>query len=555
MNLLRATGAILRADLLQRLRSPRYWLVMFSLGAFMWWCLPPADADYMTVVIGDSVRGRYSSAWVGMAVALVYSPLLSLAGFYLVRGTLTRDIDTRAWQLLVTTTMSRRAYLIAKWLSHLAVFAGVLLVGLVFALALQVVRGEDRHIDLLELLKPVVLITMPALAVTATLAVWFDLVPWLRRSAGNVVFFFVFFALVSVGTSQANRTPDATPPFPGDLHGLVDVEYDMSHRWPAASAVLAEEMRVRAAAEAKAKAKAKASAEKPEPGSRAEPGGDAANMETPGLSIGKLELEGRRPTLVDWPRWQVSGEMLVGRAFWFGGAFLVLLLATPLLDRFASRTSAVRTYRGASLRWLDWLLRPLQHGSRGALLASELRLVLRSRRWWWWLAMAIVSIVQLAAPREGLAIAILVAWMLSLDVFSRLVLREHDTRTAALVFTAPGMRTTLLVTRVVMAIGLAWLVTLPALLRLSMQDPVAAAATAVAGASLALWGLALGALFRNARPFELSMLAAGYISVQGALVLNTLVASQTTLAWHAASIPMALALLVTAWRQGLAARA
>ncbi|GAB3347494.1 ABC transporter permease subunit [Lysobacter tyrosinilyticus] len=541
MNTLRATGAILRADLLQRMRSPRYWIVIFALGAFMWWCLPPATADYLTVGIGN-LRGRYSSAWVGMAVALIYSPLLSLAGFYLVRGTVTRDIDTRTWQLLVTTTMSRRAYLIAKWLSHLTVFSGVLLVGLLFGLALQLIRGEDMHVDLIELVKPVALITMPSLALTAALAIWFDLVPWLRRSAGNVLFFFVFIALVSIGVSNAARDKSAPPPFPGDSQGLVAAEYDIAHNWPAAREALEAQWARERAQGGKAK--------NPD-----QFGADESTV-TSGLSVGMQPLEGARPILIGWKEWNVSSAQLSARLFWLGLATLVLLAASPLLDRFASRTSKANESRGAgaSLRWLDWLLKPMQRHTGSALLAAELRLVLRSRRWWWWLAMAIVFIVQLATPDENLAIAILVAWTLCLDVFSRLILREHDTRTAALVFTAPGMRSKLLGTRVAMAIGLAWAVTLPALLRLAVQHPTAALTTILVGASVALWGLAMGALFRNARPFELSLLVAAYISAQGALVLNTLAAPQTTLAWHAAGIPMAIALLVVGWRQGVAAR-
>jgi hypothetical protein len=267
-------------------------------------------------------------------------------------------------------------------------------------------------------------------------------------------------------------------------------------------------------------------------------------------------MEGRPPILVDWTQWDVGGSQLTARAFWLGLALVVLLSAAPFLDRFASHASKARQQRGAGagLRWLDWLLKPLQRGTHGALLAAELRLVLRSRRWWWWLAMAITFIVQLSASASGQAVAIMAGWVLCLDVFSRLVLREHDSRTAALVFTAPGMRARLLGTRVVMAVGLAWAVTLPALLRLGMQAPDAALATLVAGVSVAMWGLALGALFRNSRPFELTLLALAYVSAQGALVLNTLIAPQTTLAWHAASIPLAVALLVTMWRQGVAAR-
>ncbi|MFC5570152.1 ABC transporter permease [Lysobacter yangpyeongensis] len=546
---LRATAAILRADLLQRVRTPRFWIVVFALGAFMWWCLPPADADYLTVSVGEHVRGRYSSAWIGLSMALIYSPLLSLAGFYLVRGTVARDLETRTWQLLVATTMSRHAYLVAKWLSHLAVFAATLLVGLGVALALQLLRAEDLHIDLVELVKPVLLITLPALALTAALAVWFDLVPWLRRSAGNVLFFVVFIVLISVGVSQANRAPGAPPPFPGDFQGLVSAEYDVTHRWPAARSALEQITRDRAGLAAKAQSAGTQRAE------------TAHEDATPGLSVGTQPLEGTPPVLAEWSHWNVRASLLAGRAFWLALAFVLLLSATPFLDRFAARagTASVARPRGASLRWLDSvfdrLLAPLQRGTAGTLLAAELRLTLRSRRWWWWPGMAIAGIVQLAAPDQGLVAGIIAAWLLCMDVFSRLVLREHETRTAALVFTAAGMRSTLLWTRIAMATGLACAVVLPAVLRLAVQHPSAAVATLVVAMSVALWALALGAVFRNPRPFELCLLVAGYISVQGALVLDTLAAPMTTLAWHAASIPVAVAVLLSAWRQGLAARA
>lgn len=91
------------------------------------------------------------------------------------------------------------------------------------------------------------------------------------------------------------------------------------------------------------------------------------------------------------------------------------------------------------------------------------------------------------------------------------------------------MRHRLLAARVLVSVGMAWLVTLPALLRLGVQHPTAAVAVAVSGASFALWGLALGALFRKGRPFELVLVAAAYVSVQGALVLNALTDPMATL--------------------------
>ena len=65
---------------------------------------------------------------------------------------LVRDLDTGAWQLLVATPMNRAGYLLAKWCSHMAVFALLLAAGVAVGIAAQLVRGEVPGIDLVELL-------------------------------------------------------------------------------------------------------------------------------------------------------------------------------------------------------------------------------------------------------------------------------------------------------------------------------------------------------------------------------------------------------------------
>ncbi len=506
----RAVAAILATDLRQRLRTPRFWFLIAGLAALMWWCFPAVDRDYLTVSVGEGMRGRYSSAWIGMVSALMYSSTLSLAGFYLVRGTVVRDLETRTWQLLVATTMSRGGYLLAKWLSHMVVFALLIGAGLAVGLVAQVLRAEDLRIDLLELVKPVLVLTLPSLALTAAFAVWFDLVPWLRRSAGNLLFFVVWVMLLTFGVSQAEQAPGAALPWPGDPHGLLVAEYDLSHAWP----------------------------------------GVDAGKEL-GLSVGSQALEGKAPVLLDWTHWQLSAATLQGRAAWLGLALVLLALAVPFLDRFAAHVGNLRKAHGdgARLRWLDAALSPLQRGSFGTLLAAELRLALRPRRAWWWLALLVTLGVQAFAPEKAMAVAIIVAWVLAMDLFARLVLREHETHTTALVFTAPGMRARLLQVRAIVAVGLAWLLVLPALLRLAAVHPQAAVATLVVGVSLASWGMATGVLFRNGRMFELALLALAYIGVQGGLLLNVAVAPMETLRWHLLGLPLALAILAIGWRR------
>ncbi|GAB2514854.1 ABC transporter permease [Lysobacter humi (ex Lee et al. 2017)] len=502
----RIVAAIAIADLRQRLRAPRTWLLLAGLAALSWWSFPPVDADYLTVSFGQGARARYSSAWVGLVIASIYGALLSLAGFYVVRGTVVRDFDTGVWQLLVATPMHRAGYLAAKWLSHLALFGLMLAAGMATGVVAQFVRGEVPVFDALELVKPVVLVALPALALTATFAVWFDLVPWLRRSAGNVAYFFVWTFLLATNIARGEHGGG----WPGDPQGMLAVESALSKHAAATGAGL---------------------------------GGG-------GLSVGTQALEGKAPLLFDWTQWNVGADLLAARGLWIAIAVVALLAAAPLLDRFAAQRAGARaaSTEGRRLRLLDILLAPLRRSAFGALVSAEVQLALRPRRRRWFVAMGAVYVAQAVAPEKGLVAAVLAGWLLSMDVFGRAVLRELDTRTGALVFTASGMRSRLLGARVIVAVGLAWTVTAPAIVRFAVQSPAAALALLVTGASIALWGLALGALFRNARPFELVLVASAYVSLQGALVLNAVVDPGATLAGHALALPVAVGMLFAAWR-------
>jgi hypothetical protein len=504
-SVLRSVAAVLVADLRQRLRAPRTWVVIAALAALMWWCFPAYESHYVTMSI-DGMRARYSSAWIGMIVALVYAATLTLFGFFLVRGSLVRDFETRTWQLLVATTMSRGAYVFAKWLSHMLLFALVLAAGLAVGLFLQWLRAEDRHVDLVQLVKPSLLLTMPALALTAAMAVWCDMVPWLRRSAGNVLFFVLWVTLLSVGANDASQVAGAPLPWPADPHGVLVAEHDLGRDWPVP----------------------------------ATPGKER------GLSIGAQMLAaGEHPVLVEWTHWQVDAATLRARGFWLGLAIGLLALAVPLLDRCAAhlgkqgRSSGV----GSKLRWLEPLLRPLERWPTGALVAAELRVVLRGRRWWWWLALPVLLGMQAFAMPQAMAIAVLLAWLLLLDVFARLPLREQETRTAGLVFTAPAAYRRLVVARALVSVGLAWVVALPTVLRMLAMQPTVALATLAIGASLGLWGLASGAVARNGRFFELLVLSLAYAGLQRAALMNVLVAPADTLRWHLLALPVAVALL------------
>jgi hypothetical protein len=66
-------------------------------------------------------------------------------------------------------------------------------------------------------------------------------------------------------------------------------------------------------------------------------------------------------------------------------------------------------------------------------------------------------------------------------------------------------------------------------------------------ASIASWGLCIGALCRNARPFELLMVSAVYVCLNGATLFDAAAHPLSTLTTHAIGLLPAWLLLVWAW--------
>lgn len=503
--------AILLADLRERTRSARFWVLLAVIMVATWRCFPPPEAQYLVLSLPGGARGVYSSAWVGMLLAMVYSSLLSLGGFYVVRGTLVRDIDTRVWQLLVATPMTRGGYLLAKWASHMVIFALIIGAGLGVGLVAQWVRAEDRAIDLLELVKPVLLLNLPGLAMTAAVAIWFDLLPWLRRTPGNVLFFILWIAVTSVSVAQLESAANAhvLASWRSDPNGLQMVARDF-HRV------------------------------------RSEQTGTPQEF---GFSVGISGLK-QAPVLFEWKSWRVRAVDVLGRALWLFGAMAGVLLAAPLLDWAAARGSATRNARsraGSRLRWLDRLLAPFARGSLGLLAVAELKLALRQRRAWWWLAALVAFGLQAFGTGKAMQVGMLLAWILPLDILARSILQEREHGTGGLVFGAPAILRRLLAARFAIGFGLLVVMTLPGLLRLLATAPLAAAAALMVSASIASWGLGLGALCRNARPFELALVIAVYASIQDAPVFDLSTNPQVTLLWHGLALLPAWLALAWAW--------
>ena len=193
----RALLRVALADFRERVRSRSFLLVLAVTAWLGYTAVPSASAGY-SVMSFAGYRGVYNSAWVGAMVALYTSGFLSLPGFYLIRTAIEHDRTSGVGQILAASAVSRWSYLFGKAFSNFLVLGTAALVMALAAPGMQLIRGEDLTLNLWQLWGPFLLLAVPSLALIAGVALIFEVIPWLRGTLGNVLYFFAWAMLMSL---------------------------------------------------------------------------------------------------------------------------------------------------------------------------------------------------------------------------------------------------------------------------------------------------------------------------------------------------------------------
>jgi hypothetical protein len=405
----RAFWHLAKADFLERVRRPGF-LITLGLAVYLGYVV---SAGQLKLWLGD-YRGVYNSAWVGLLMALVANLFLSLAGFYVVKNAVERDRRTGVGQILATTPLSKPLYALGKAASNLAVLLAMVGVLAAMGVAAQWVAGEDRHVEVWNLLSPFLFLCVPAMAVVAALAVLFEMVPFLSGGLGNAVWFFAWSGIApSTMLIEGFRDP----------FGL-----------GVATTALFREMHLR------------------------------FGKTDHSLTLGMRADERHAHTFV-WQGMDWTGGIVLGQLAWLLGAAAIALVAALLFDRFDSDRNFWRRRPGMARRRKVALrdgvepadgaaaipfpvpATPLsllppgarRFGGRGfvRLLAAETRLLLAGQRWWWYavaLGLWIATLTTPLATARGVLLPI--AWIWPLLLWSALGNREARHDTGGLVFSA-----------------------------------------------------------------------------------------------------------------------
>ncbi|HME13005.1 MAG TPA: hypothetical protein VKF79_09105, partial [Candidatus Acidoferrum sp.] len=422
----RVIFALARADFLERVRRYSFFLTMlFALG------LGYGAATGRISISMDGFRGVYTSAWIGSLAALITTCFVTLVGFYIIKSSVDRDRQTGVGQILAATPMSRTSYALGKFLSNFGVLASMVLVLAVCALVMQLFAAEDRHIDSAALVMPFLVVALPAIALTAAVAVLFEMLPVLRGGVGNVIWFFAWI-----------------------LGGLALPELT-GKTWldPVGIGVVSQSMM--------------AAARQVIPGYK---NGFALSISTARVQL----AEGLRWHGVDW-----TAQVVGLRIAWFGAAIAIAVLAALLFDRFdpsralsfSLRRAQAAKQMGAPENGSDFAISGAQDsvalpgsalatvaptggrhlhlsalpsatrgGAFGRLFVAELRLALQGLRWWWYAIAAGLLVAEFFAPLEAARGPLLgVAWLWPVLVWSAMGSRESRFATRALLFSCSGI--------------------------------------------------------------------------------------------------------------------
>jgi hypothetical protein len=406
---------MMRADFLERTRRSSFFVTLGLAALIGFIFIPPADSTTLMFALGPW-RGAYNSAWIGSVFGILLVISMPVLGFFLTKNTIERDRRTRVGQILAATPISKPVYVLGKWLSNLAVLTAMLIILNVMAIVMQLLRGEIFPIDYWALSAPIWLMGLPVIALTAALAVLFESISFLSASAGNVIYFIIWYILM-----DNFAVPGI---FRFDI-GMVEPWLDplgVTHLLSSLQAI----------------------------------GQQVAPQFNGHINFGGAEY-GVIPQMVTFAGIQWTSTIVLGRLIWFGIAGLLALSASFHFDRFDPARAGVNgnsflqsllpkrksrqpitepgfvPAEGVSLTPIT---RRISRSRFLSLLKAEFKLLVKGRPWWWYLIAVFIFLLGLIGPPGGRDVTLALAMIWPVIAWSSLGMRETFYDTYKLTFSA-----------------------------------------------------------------------------------------------------------------------
>ncbi|MEM6685342.1 MAG: hypothetical protein AAF617_06045 [Bacteroidota bacterium] len=199
---------IIQGNYLQYVRSYSF-LITVGICVYVALSLVPSpEANYTTIRLGE-FTGDYNSTWIALVMAMMASVLLSLVGFFLMHGSIQKDIETRIGHIIGTTQISNSSYLFSKFCSNLLILFTMLCIVFVAGIALLFMFGNQYSLQLWEFVIPFVLIAVPTLVIVTALALVLEVVFPRKRNLQYGIFLVLYISSLVGATFEKKEIHDA----------------------------------------------------------------------------------------------------------------------------------------------------------------------------------------------------------------------------------------------------------------------------------------------------------------------------------------------------------
>jgi hypothetical protein len=195
-------SAIVGADFRIRFRRVSTVIVFLLLSAFAYVWIPAPSTGRALIQINGQ-RAIYNSGAIGLGTGSLGMIFVGLFGYYVISNAIRRDVITRCGVVAASTPMRSGEYLFGKFVGNLAFLATFVCGFMLSSMAMLLVRGEAQF-EPFVFVEQYLLLTPAAIVFVSAVAVLFESIPWLAGKFGDVVYFFLWSAVL--GIVVANET-------------------------------------------------------------------------------------------------------------------------------------------------------------------------------------------------------------------------------------------------------------------------------------------------------------------------------------------------------------
>lgn len=478
-----------KADFLDRIRNKNIYIIMLIMMYISYLFFPEnISSIYYTLIYSSSgfmFRGIYNSVWLGWVAAVAFVSVITLIGFYFVRNSIMREREFLVSEITAATKVESWIFIFGKAFGNVLFLLLQMIAVILVTIIMQFVRGESYVVQPIKLLIPFLILAVPACVIVSVIAILFEIIPILRGSFGNVVYFFAWAFLCAVS-------------FSGNGAAFSDV-FGMS----SAINVISKQVHF-----------------------------NFKQLNDIQFSFGMNgSLHGNIKTFV-MDNVNIGVNFLIGRLFWIALGILLLFIASIFFKKpsllkanVSTKTKGVKPIeqKGDYYRkevCLSQIFEAKAYSNNLSIIKSEIKIMLSSAKLWWFGAIILCSVGILFSKGDDLYKGFIpLLWILPMFIWSKLGTLQANYNVEDYLLTYVNYRENQLINSIIAAILFTIVINTSLIIKLILLKNFVGAVYILTGSlfvnSIAMF---IGNITKSSTAFEIVYIVLWYVGILNSVV-------------------------------------